>query len=440
MSGHEKFNFKNKDEFLAKGSSLDAGIPFSDDIGALFEPLTVAGKRLPNRLAIQPMEGADAAPGGAPSELTFRRYQRFAASGCGLIWFEAAAVTENGKSNPSQLLLARNTLDGFRRLVEKTRNTARKSLGPNYSPVFILQLTHSGRFSKPQGTPAPIIAQHNPYLDPRPKLPLDYPLISDRELDDLQEVYAEAARMALETGFDGVDIKACHGYLVSELLAAREREGSPYGGSYQNRARFILETAQKIRVRVPEIIVASRLGVYDAISYPYGFGVDRNDPLRHDLSEPKAIVRRLKDIGLDLLNVTIGIPASKPHYGRPFDKPVSGAAMPDEHPLTGIARLLQIAAEMQQEFPALPVVGTGYSWLRQFFPQVGAGVIKSGGSSLIGIGRLALAYPDFARDLMDNGALNPKKVCLTCSGCSELLRAGQPAGCVVRDKRVYQNR
>jgi len=90
--------------------------------------------------------------------------------------------------------------------------------------------------------------------------------------------------------------------------------------------------------------------------------------------------------------------------------------------------------------PDLSVVGTGYSWLRQHFPNVGAGVLGSGGAALVGVGRLALAYPDFARDLMTRGALDARKVCITCSGCSQLMHAGRQAGCVVRDRELYRRR
>lgn len=437
MSGHERFAFKSREEFLAKIAALSLEIPFSHDIGGLFRSFLLAGRTLPNRLAVHPLEGADAGPGGAPGELTFRRYRRFAESGCGLIWFEATALHEEGRSNPNQLLLAKQTLDAFKRLVEMVRSSAQKRAGRNPSPVLILQLTHTGRFSKPRGASAPIIAQHNPHLDPLHKIPPDHPLISDRELDDLQDIFARAAGMAAEAGFDGVDIKACHGYLVSELLASRSRENSRYGGSFDNRTRFLRETTAKIKTGVPNIIIASRLGLYDSVPCPYGFGTDEKDAANHDLSEPVALVKELSKKGLTLLNITAGIPAYRPHYGRPFDKPVRGGSVPDEHPLTGVSRLVRLASRLQKVFPSLAVVGTGYSWLRRFFPHVAAGVLTNGGASLIGVGRLAYAYPDFAWDLMDKGALDPKKLCLACSGCSTLLRAGGPVGCLVRDKTLY---
>jgi len=438
MSAHERFRFRTARGLLAKAEALGIALPFSKDIEVLFAPAAVGRATVSNRLIVHPMEGSDADARGAPSELTFRRYRRFAEGGCGLIWFEAAAVAEEGRANPRQLLIDQTTVDEFKRLVEETRRAARvQSLSPR-DVLLILQLTHSGRFSKPRGTPSPVIAQRNPFLDPLHRLPADYPTISDEALVRLQETYITAASLAAEAGFDGIDLKACHGYLISELLGARTRTDSRYGGPLENRTRFLDEIARGIKSRVPQLLIASRFGAYDALPYPYGFGADPARPGIPDLTEPLATVRRLRDAGLDLINVTAGIPSYKPHFGRPFDRPAAGGAVPDEHPLEGVGRLLDLARGVQREFPDLPVVGTGYSWLRHFFPNVAAAVLQNGGATFAGLGRLSFAYPDFAADLRESGALDPKKTCVACSGCSESLRAGVPAGCVVRDKAVYK--
>jgi 2,4-dienoyl-CoA reductase (NADPH2) len=438
MSFRVRFSFKDSAELLAKAASLGVVLPFSENIESLFQPLSISGKKIANRIAVQPMEGADAELDGSPSELTIRRYRRFAGGGSGLIWFEAVAIREDGKSHSRQLFLNQETLGAFSRLVEETRSAARKSLGQRHAPLLILQLTHSGRFSKSGGRPKPVIAHHNPYLDPLHRLPADYPLVSDRELDRLQDAFAEAAALAGRAGFDGIDLKSCHGYLVSELFGARTRTDSRYGGSFPNRVRFLLETINKIGALIPKSLVCARVGAFDAIPYPYGFGTAQNQGDSMDLTEPMALVRRLSESKLFLLNVTAGIPAFLPHLGRPYDAPVRGGARSPEHPLLGVARLIHIAGQFQGRFPALPVVGGGYSWLRQFFPRVAAGVLEKKQASLVGLGRLSFAYPGFAEDLRAKGALDPKKICLTCSGCSELLHAGRPAGCVVRDKSVYR--
>lgn len=440
MSPHERFAFRSRDDLAAKSRSLDLDLPYDEDVGRLFRRLDLrGGLRLGNRLAVHPMEGADAGADGAAGELTFRRYRRFAAGGCGLVWFEATAVERGGRSNPHQLMLTEGTLASFKELVRSAREAAAEAAAAAAgSPLFILQLTHSGRFSKAEGRPHPVFAQHNPVLDPlRGTRPEDSP-ISDAGLERLKGLFLEAAGLAAEAGFDGVDVKACHGYLLGELLAARRRPDSRYGGSFDNRTRFLTEIVSATRLRFPKLIVACRLGVYDALPYPYGFGVSPGTEDREDLSEPVALVGRLIRAGLSLLNVTAGIPALRAHHGRPFDRPAAGSAIPDEHPLSGVARLLRIAAAIQEAYPALPVVGTGYSWLRTFGPAVAAGVLRSGGASIIGLGRLSIAYPDFARDLRRIGSLDPHRVCVACSGCSELLRAGGPAGCIIRDRSVYK--
>jgi 2,4-dienoyl-CoA reductase-like NADH-dependent reductase (Old Yellow Enzyme family) len=227
------------------------------------------------------MEGADADPSGNPSDLTLRRYKRFAEGGSGAIWFEATAVAAEARSHPHQLWIQPETKKGFQRLVKETRLAAHRKFGHDHDLLFILQLTHSGRFARPDGGPAPIVAQLNPFLDSNTGHSAEPRLILDSELDALQGRFTAAAGLAAEAGFDGVDIKACHGYLISELLAARARPDSRYGGGFENRIRFLVETSQKIRRESPDLIVTSRLSVFDAIPQPYGFGpVSLGTPLR----------------------------------------------------------------------------------------------------------------------------------------------------------------
>jgi 2,4-dienoyl-CoA reductase-like NADH-dependent reductase (Old Yellow Enzyme family) len=261
--------------------------------------------------------------------------------------------------------------------------------------------------------------------------------VTDEELDELQDIFVGAARLALEAGFDGVDVKACHGYLGSELLGAFTREGR-YGGSLENRTRLLLETVARIQQEVPGFLVTSRLNVFDGLPYPFGFGVSLDDPDEPDLREPLVVLDRLKASGSPLANITLGVPYCRPHLGRPFNRAVPGSPSAPEHPLVGIGRFLGITDELQKAQPDFPLVGTGYSWLRHFFPQVASGAVRDGGVSIVGLGRMAFAYPDFARDLAEHGALDPKKVCVGCSGCSELMRAGGPSGCVVRDGDLFQ--
>jgi len=428
------FAFRSSEKLLKKASDLGIELPFQTDLSPLFEEIFLGPKKIANRLAVQPMEGYDADADGSPSELTFRRYGRFARGGSALIWFEATSVVPDGRSNPRQLWLHKANVDGFTKLVTETRKEAIRSFGADRDVYCVLQLTHSGRYSKPRGKPQPQVAITNPFLDEKRE---NLRILSDEELDSLQENFIQAASLAYRAGFDAVDIKACHGYVINELLSAHERQNSKYGGSFSNRIRFITEVVKKIRQEVPQIGIAVRLSAYDGIPFPYGFGSARNEAASIDLTEPKQVISSLIDEGCSLFNMTAGIPYFSPHMTRPFDLPLPGAQIPPEHPLEGVSRLLSITNEIQKEFPEIPVIGTGYSWLRQFFPNVGAAVLKNEMASFIGIGRGAFAYPEAPLDLMEKGKLNPKKVCISCSRCSEMMRMGGITGCVMKDKEIY---
>ncbi len=432
-----RFRFRDAGPLHAKAAELGLELPWSDDVSMLLKPMRIGSRELPNRLAVHPMEACDAAADGGPSAHTVRRYSRYAAGGAGLIWYEATAVVSDGRANPHQLELGDRNVTGFAQLVDSTRATARKAYGAGHEPVLILQLTHSGRWSKPSGVPQPTIAHHNPDLDALVDIDHEHPVISDDELERLQASFVHAARLAAKAGFDGVDIKACHGYLVSELLASHTREGR-YGGAFANRSRLLLDTVRLIREDVPSLLVTSRLNMYDGIPHPYGFGVDRADVTRADLTEPLELLRALHAGGCPLANISIGVPYWQPHIGRPFDRPVAGAPPSPEHPLVGVVRLIQMVGDLQRAVPELPLVGTGYSWLRHHFPNVGAGAVTAGMATLIGVGRMAFAYPDFTRDLQSHGKLEFLKSCCACSGCTQLLRAGDEAGCVVRDQEIYR--
>jgi 2,4-dienoyl-CoA reductase-like NADH-dependent reductase (Old Yellow Enzyme family) len=414
---HERFDFPDRSALEAKIRALDLEIPLSDEIGILFSPVEIAGRTVPNRFVVHPMEGADANDRGAPGVLTFRRYERFAAGGSGVVWFEATAVNPAFRSNPRQLVLAEENVDAFRDLVRRARRAAAHG-----NALLILQLTHPGRFCKPD----PVIAQHNPVLDRLRDLPGDYPLVTDEELDRLQDDYLRAARRAARAGFDGVDIKACHGYLVSELLASHTREDSRYGGGFENRARFLLEVIKKIQSDVPELIVTSRITALDGLRSPYGF-----------IDEAEVLMKRLEQAGCPLVNMSLGIPYHNPHFGRPYNTVLKGGMKPNEHPLVGVERLINAAAAVQRAAPGTPVVGTGYSWLRQFFPHAAAAAVRDRKATLIGLGRTAFAFPDWVKHLEEHGDLPEDRLCIGCSACSQLLRDGLCAGCIVRDVDVY---
>ncbi len=434
MSEHQRFHYHAPEELKRDAAALGIELPWTDDLAVLGESVKIGDLTLANRFVAHPMEGFDSDDHGTPGPLSFRRYRRYAEGGAALIWFEATAVLWEARSNPGQLWINDGNVKVFAELVAATKKAARDLYG--YEPVMIVQLTHSGRYSKPAGIPKPLIAHHSAVLDPKHNLPADYPLVTDEYLDQLQEHFVHAAELAAQAGFDGVDIKGCHRYLAAELHASFTREGR-YGGSFENRTRLLRESMTKIRARVPSVFVTTRLNAYDAIPYPYGFGVDRDNYHVPDLTEPIEYIRLLKEIGIPILNLSIGNPYYNPHYGRPFDFPIAGFNPPAEHPLAAIVRFLDITRTVQNAHPDLPIIGSGYSWLRQFTPNVAAAVIQSGGATLVGQGRGSFAYPESVRDILQTGAMDPKKCCVTCSGCTQIMRDGAMTGCVVRDNGIY---
>ncbi len=423
----------------------------------LARPVPVGEFTLGNSVAIHPMEGCDGTLDGRPDELTFRRYRRFGAGGAKLVWFEATAVCGEGRANTRQLWLHPGSVREFALLLEELRRVHRERYGGTGDLLEPLQLTHSGRYSHP----ARIIACHSPAVDLKTGVPADYPVISDDELERLEDRYVEAAKLGVAAGFRAVDIKATHGYLLSELLGARNRPGD-YGGSLENRTRFIRNVIGKIRAALGrELILCMRLGVYEGVPYtrdpatgvgvpveyplpyPTGFGVDPANPLREDLTEVRQAISWFREWGIQLLNVSMGSPYFNPHVGRPFETPDEGNYEEPEHPLLGVERHFRIAGELQRTFPDLPMVGTGYSWLQKYAINAAARNIAGGNIRLFGLGRGALAYPDFPRDALEKGELDERRVCKTLSYCTYLMRRkdnelGQwPTGCPPFDKEGY---
>lgn len=442
-----KFSLKNIEDFKSLCSQTGCHIDAIKDVSILAQPVKAGSLIIPNSLAIHPMEGADGDANGTPSELTFRRYKRFAAGAAGLLWAEAIAVVPEARANPKQLWLNEQNKNVFAELVKTMRQSAKDNIGKNHNPIIIAQLTHSGRYSKPDGTAKPLISQRDPYRDSlipeqspttnRQSKVSDSCIVTDEYLHNLIGSYVKAAKLAYDAGFDAVDIKSCHGYLINELLASRSRKGK-YGGSFENRTRFLLEIIDRIHSELgSDKQIAVRLGFYDAIPFPFGWGVDENDYTKPDLTEPKKLVSLLSSRGVKLINFTIANPYYNPHIGRPFNQPIKGAYDEPEHPLKGVERMINIAGQIQNEFPDVAIVGTGYSWLRQLMPNIAAASIKAGKIKIAGAGRMAFAYPDFAKDILAKGKLYESKVCVGCSACTQLMRDGQTTGCVVRDYKIY---
>ncbi|HEY5583883.1 MAG TPA: NADH:flavin oxidoreductase [Ruminiclostridium sp.] len=438
MAEFEKFNFNSYEDLEGKIKELGVNIKLSRDLSPLKKLVKVGNKIASNSMAVLPMEGCDSNLDGSPSELVRRRYNRFAAGGAGLLWYEACAVVREGRANPMQLHINKENVGSFAELLKENKKNAIDRCGSDHKSISIIQLTHSGRYSCPDGEQSPMVPQHDPFLDPPVGLKADSSVITDEYLDALQDKYVQAAVLSREAGFDGVDIKACHRYLISELLASHTREGK-YGGSFENRSRFLLETIKKVRAAVGKnFIIATRFNVFDAHPYPYAFGVDIEDYLKPDMTEPLALAKLIAETGVDLLSNSSGNPYFKyPYFTRPSDMTTIGGYLPNEHPLESVARMFEFSRKIQAAVGDIPVVGNGYSWLRNFLANAGAANIADGSVKLVGIGREAFAYPDMPYDILTKGGMDPKKTCITCSKCTQIMRWHGRTGCVIKDSEMY---
>jgi 2,4-dienoyl-CoA reductase-like NADH-dependent reductase (Old Yellow Enzyme family) len=470
------FKFHSLADIDAECRKQNLNIQFSEDLRPLFRPVTVGGMRVGNSLCIQPMEGCDATLDGRPDELTLRRYRRFGAGGAKLIWAEATAVAPEGRATSRQLCLTEQNAPDFAAMLQQCRQAHREACGSDDDLVVGLQLTHSGRYSFPRR----LIACHDPVLDPvsmvlndagKPSgrsIDATYPLLDDDYLRRLVDRYVDAARIAHRIGFQFVDVKQCHRYLLSELLAARTRPG-PYGGSLENRTRLARDIIEAIRAAVPGLMIATRLNIYDCVPYRKKAGSQEGEPcpwqafasspghdgqicawgtnlanvLEPDLTEPIWWIGEMARLGVSLVNVSMGSPYTTPHVLRPFEYPPPDGYETPEHPLKGVERHFTLTGELQRRFPGLPIVGSGYSYLQEYLFAAGAKNLEFGQVAFVGVGRASLSQPDFARQLQEHGKLDRKRVCRTFSYCTALMRSkhnelGQYAsGCPPFDKEVY---
>ena len=418
-------------DFKTQNAELDAKILFQENTDILKKEYKLGDKVIKNRLACQAMEGCDGKLDGTPDELTIRRYDRLAEGGSAIIWYEATAVMEEGRANPRQLYINENNLDAFKAHVERIKEKALKTNG--IEPLIFMQATHSGRYSKPQGTPAPIIAYNNPLFEK--DNPIDKSRIAtDDYIDSVKENLIKGSMLAEKAGFDGVDIKCCHRYLNSELLSAYTREGK-YGGSLENRTRLLRESVKgAMEICSKDFLVSSRLNVYDGFPYPYGFGVkqDNSGSLDFDPTEGAWLLKELYNMGMKIVNITMGNPYVNPHVNRPF---ALGGYEIGEHPLTGVGRMLNGIAELKKEVPDMAIISSALSYLGVAAPGVCAAYIENGGFDFGGFGRTILAYPDYAKDILELGEMKKEKICIACSKCSQIMRTpGGTPGCAVRDK------
>ena len=452
-------------EFRARCAELGLSIEAEDTVqrapdSPLAQPFEVGVKTLGNRFVIHPMEGWDGEEDGQPSDLVRRRWRNFALSGAKCVWGgEAMAVTPESRANPRQLVIHESTEAPLRALHAELLETHREEFGTTGDLLTGFQLTHSGRFSRPDASGMkPQILYRHPFLDRKFGLAEDHPVLSDDDIRRIIDRFVVAAGIAERCGADFVDVKHCHGYLGHEFLGAVTRPG-PYGGSFENRTRFLREVVAGIRATTGRLEIGVRLSAFDfipfrpdpdlsagsrlgpgipedyssSLPYRHAFGGSADKPVEYDLSDTYRFVELLRDLDIRLLNVTAGSPYYNPHIQRPALFPPSDGYQPPEDPLAGCARQIHATAAVKARFPDMFVIGTGYSYLQEYLPHVAQWVVRTGRADAVGLGRMVLAYPTLPRDTLERGELNAKRICRTFSDCTTGPRNGLVSGCYPLD-------
>ncbi len=443
-------------KLAARLAALNLELPLdaemvAGDSAPLAQTLDWQNKLIGNRFAILPMEGWDGTLAGQPSELTIRRWRRFGESGAKLIWGgEAVAVRGEGRANPHQLLINDANLTALEGLRDELEKTHMRRFGCVDDLLVGLQLTHSGRFSNPdfnRQRAAPLVYRH-PHLDALVNVQkTGFHVLTDSEIYYLIDDFIQAAVLAEKAGFGFVDIKHCHGYFGHELLSAYDRPGD-FGGSFENRTRFLREIVKGIQNTTHEIGIGVRLSVFDFCpfmgnshevgvpqadgDYPFGFGADATGS-QVDLTEPLQFIDLLSDLGIRLVCTTAGSPYYCPHIQRPAQYPPSDGYQAPEDPLVGVTRQINATSVLKQRCPDLIFVGSGYSYLQEWLPHVGQAAVRANHVDAIGLGRMALAYHDLPADVLAGKPLRRRNICRTFSDCTTAPRQGLVSGCFPLD-------
>lgn len=439
------------DALRARLRELDVELPVDDEVvpapdGPLAAPITVGRRTIGNRWCALPMEGWDGTADGRPTELVERRWERLGGGGAKLVWAEATAVRPDGRANPNQLQVNGDTVGALAELRQRLVDRHAEAHGSADDLLVGLQLTHSGRWARPEGSPAPRTAYEHPVLDERVGAGAQQ-VLSDTELDDLVGSYATGAGLAAEAGFGFVDVKACHGYLVHELLSAHDRPG-PYGGDLEGRSRFLRQAIEAVRAAAPGLEIAVRLSAFDLVphepgpegtgvpsaggDYRWAFGGDGTGA-GVDLSEPHALLDALEDAGVALVSITGGSPYTVPHAQRPAYFPPSDGYQPPNDPLVDVARMLGAAAAVTRRHPGLVVVASGLTYTQDLIGHVAQGLVREGWCDVVGYGRMALSYPELPADVLAGRTLERRSLCRTFSDCTTAPRNGLVSGCYPLD-------
>lgn len=379
-------------------------------------PIRIAKKEAPNRIVFQPMECNDADATGDPSDLSIKRYRRFAEGGAGIIFTESLTITSESRARKSQLSITEQNAKGLELLIKEIREV-------NGDSLILFQLNQSGQLS--EAAFSKVISVY-PTKDP------DLHVLTAEEIDQIGDNFVKAAVIAKQVGADGIDFKHCHGYVCTEMIQPANTRNDRYGGSFENRTRFFRETTRKMRDALDDasFLLGVRFNAYDGVTG--GFGTAGPEEVIEDLSEPIAFSKMIEEAGMDYINVSAGIAGSE-------------ITQPSKKYPEGIYRLFGWAQAVKKAVN-IPVIGSGYSSLRdgknglpepdpakRDFLYWAEKNLRDGNVDLVGVGRQSLADPLFPKKLLA-GELDSINYCTICDRCLALMFAQQAVGCAIYDK------
>lgn len=377
-------------------------------ITKLFEKGTIGLKTTNNRFVAQPMEGNCADKGGAVSSLTLRKYRNLAEGNWGTIIVEALSVTPNSLARKNALVLNEKNMDGFKRLVDEVKHT-------NPDALILFQITHSGSISNPDFSEKVAVS---PLSEGR--------LLSTDEIERIKDGFVKCAHLAEEAGADGIDYKSCHGYLGAEILRPMNIRDDKWGGSWENRTRFLREGIEEISAnrKKNDFIIGCRISMYEGMRGCEGTAAP--DELIEDLSEQIKLLELLDKLKMDYVNISAGIPAKTPTLTRP----VQSAALMYLHHL----RYTRFAKQTLNN-TNMKVIGSAYSILREKAFDVAEEMLGKHYTDFIGWGRQTLADPLMPKKLQNGERIN---FCSACSGCSKMMIKQINVGCIMHDEYYKQ--
>ena len=356
-------------------------------------------KQTINRFVSQAMEANDADDGGGVSARAFDRYMALGRGNWGTLVVEAISVSPEARARKHGLVMRKENLDSYKRLVD-----AYKKVFPE--GLLLFQITHAGRhiFSKktclyPEGAPE---GAH---------------LLSTDEVEAIRRAFVESSRLTEEAGADGIDFKLCHGYFGAEMLRPGNQRNDRWGGSIENRTRFIREAAGEIIAsrKRKDFILGSRISMFEAIRG--GCGTAAAGELIEDLGEMEKVILLLSEIGMDYINVSAGIPA--------ITSEVTRQTRPS---LRLYLHHFRYARKAKQLAPDKTIIGSGYSILAEEAADLAEENIVKGYVDCAGFGRQSFADPLYPAKIKSGQAVD---YCIACSGCSKLMAAQMNDGCII---------